>query len=51
MDASLVSRDHARSFEVAVYLLTRHLGNGSGTSKKLAEEAAARAALLTLKSD
>lgn len=40
--------DHARSFEVAVYLLDRHLGTGAGTSKKLAEEAAARAALENL---
>lgn len=42
--------DHARSYEVAVYLHDRHLGTGSGTSKKLAEEAAARAALAVLNS-
>ena len=42
--------DHARAFEVAVFLLDRKLGTGRGTSKKLAEEAAARAALDTLKS-
>ena len=41
-------QDHERSFEVAVYLHDRHLGSGSGTSKKLAEEAAARVALKTL---
>jgi ribonuclease-3 len=40
--------DHARTYEVAVYLLDRHLGTGSGTSKKLAEEAAARVALTVL---
>ena len=37
--------DHARTYEVAVFLLDRRLGSGRGTSKKLAEEAAARAAL------
>jgi len=37
--------DHARAFEVAVFLKDRLLGAGRGTSKKLAEEAAARAAL------
>jgi ribonuclease-3 len=37
--------DHARAFEVEVFLLERPLGRGRGTSKKLAEEAAARAAL------
>ena len=41
--------DHARTYEVAVYLLDRHLGTGSGSSKKLAEEAAARVALTVLK--
>lgn len=41
--------DHARAYEVAVFLLDRQLGSGRGTSKKLAEEAAARAALETLK--
>ena len=40
--------DHAREYEVAVYLLDRLLGTGGGTSKKLAEEAAAKVALATL---
>ena len=37
--------DHARDFEVAVLLNQRPVGQGRGSSKKLAEEAAARAAL------
>jgi ribonuclease-3 len=37
--------DHAREFEVAVFLLERLLGTGRGPSKKIAEEAAARMAL------
>jgi ribonuclease III len=37
--------DHARKYQVAVFLRDRPLGSGSGTSKKQAEEAAARAAL------
>ena len=36
---------HEREYEVNVYLLDRLLGSGRGTSKKLAEESAARAAL------
>ncbi|MBS0662797.1 MAG: ribonuclease III [Verrucomicrobia bacterium] len=40
--------DHAREYEVTVYILSRPAGTGRGTSKKLAEEAAARAALATL---
>ena len=40
---------HQREYEVGVYLLDRFLGSGRGSSKKLAEEAAARAALETLK--
>ena len=40
--------DHARAYEVSVFLLTRHLGTGRGTSKKLAEEAAAHEALKAL---
>lgn len=41
--------DHAREYEVAVYVLDRRRGTGRGTSKKLAEEAAARAALAELR--
>lgn len=41
-------RDHARDYEISVYLLDRRLGTGRGTSKKTAEESAARAALDTL---
>lgn len=37
--------DHARTYRVEVFLNTRSLGAGEGTSKKLAEEAAARVAL------
>lgn len=40
--------DHAREYEVAVFLHDRLLGTGRGTSKKLAEESAARIALKTL---
>jgi ribonuclease-3 len=40
--------DHARAYEVAVYVLDRELGRGRGPSKKLAEEAAARTALIAL---
>ncbi len=40
--------DHVRLFDVAVHLNDRLIGSGRGTSKKLAEEAAARAALATL---
>jgi len=43
--------DHARAYEVSVFLLIRHIGTGRGTSKKLAEEAAALEALKTLKQD
>ena len=42
--------DHAREYEIAVFLKDRQLGTGRGSSKKLAEEAAAREALLTLNS-
>jgi ribonuclease-3 len=41
-------QDHAREYEVAVYLHEQSLGQGRGTSKKLAEEAAARVALGTM---
>jgi len=40
--------DHARTYVVSVSLLGRVLGSGQGTSKKLAEEAAARMALANL---
>jgi ribonuclease-3 len=40
---------HARSYEVAVYLNDEKLGTGHGSSKKIAEEAAARAALTALR--
>ncbi len=40
--------DHARRYEVAVYLQDRPLSTGRGTSKKTAEEAAAREALAAL---
>ena len=41
----IVGEDHAREYEVAVFLLDRQLGTGRGSSKKVAEEAAARVAL------
>ena len=41
--------DHAREFEVAVYLVDREIGRGRGTSKKAAEENAARTALEDLR--
>jgi ribonuclease-3 len=40
--------DHSREYEVAVLLLDRQIGQGRGTSKKLAEEDAARAALKSI---
>lgn len=40
--------DHAKAYEVVVYLNDRPLGRGRGQSKKLAEEAAAREALENL---
>jgi ribonuclease-3 len=40
--------DHERRYFVEVYLRDQPLGQGSGSSKKIAEEAAARAALATL---
>lgn len=40
---------HAREYEVSVYLNEKPLGSGKGTSKKSAEEEAARAALVTLR--
>lgn len=41
--------DHAREYVVAVRLQDRQVGTGRGTSKKLAEENAAREALATLR--
>jgi ribonuclease-3 len=38
--------DHARADEVQVWLGDQPLGSGRGPSKKFAEEAAARAALV-----
>jgi ribonuclease-3 len=43
-------QDHAREYAVAVFLHDRQLGSGRGTSKKLAEEEAAREALAVLRS-
>lgn len=43
--------DHAPAFEVEVFLNDRPLGRGRGTSKKVAEEAAARTALTTLNAE
>jgi ribonuclease-3 len=40
--------DHARIYEVAVFLLERRLGSGRGSSKQAAETAAAREALTAL---
>jgi ribonuclease III len=40
--------DHAREFEVEIRLKDRPLGTGRGTSKKAAEEAAARVALAAI---
>jgi ribonuclease-3 len=45
----VAGEDHAREYEVTVFLLDRALGAGRGPSKKTAEEAAALAALETLK--
>lgn len=39
---------HARVYEVDVFLQNRKIGSGSGSSKKAAEEAAARVALASL---
>jgi len=41
----VAGEDHARAYEVSVFLRDRELGRGRGSSKKQAEEAAARAAL------
>lgn len=41
--------DHARHFTVAVVLENQHIGVGSGTSKRAAQQEAARRALISLK--
>ena len=43
--------DHARAYQVEVFLHERSLGTGRGPSKKVAEEAAARTALTALKAE
>lgn len=48
---STSGEDHAREYEVAVYILDRLRGTGRGPSKKLAEEAAARTALASLRAE
>jgi ribonuclease-3 len=45
---AIAGEDHAREYEVAVFLLDRQIGSGRGPSKKAAEENAARAALSEL---
>jgi ribonuclease-3 len=45
-----VGADHERSYEIGVFLLGKKLGSGRGSSKKVAEEEAARAALAVLDS-
>jgi ribonuclease-3 len=47
---SVEGQDHARAYEIAVFLNDRDIGRGRGSSKKQAEESAARAALETLNS-
>ncbi|HVU32916.1 MAG TPA: ribonuclease III [Opitutaceae bacterium] len=42
---NVTGEDHAREYQVAVFLEDRQLGTGKGPSKKVAEEAAAREAL------
>ncbi|MBL9191423.1 MAG: ribonuclease III [Opitutaceae bacterium] len=44
--SSIDGKDHERSYEVVVYLKDQSIGRGRGPSKKVAEEAAAREALL-----
>ena len=47
----ITGEDHARQFEIGVWLHDRQIGAGCGPSKKSAEEAAARVALETLESE
>jgi ribonuclease-3 len=49
--ASTSGPKHAREFTVAVFLNDRQLGTGTGPSKKVAEEVAARAALTVLRAE
>ncbi len=49
--ASTSGPRHARNYEVAVFLNTRQLGSGHGSSKKTAEEEAARVALVVLRQE
>lgn len=44
-------QDHAREYEVCVYILERVYGTGRGKSKKQAEESAAREALVALSAE
>lgn len=48
---AVTGEDHERAFEVAVFLHDRELGQGRGSSKKSAEEAAARVALEKLRNE
>lgn len=48
---NIMGEDHARQYEMAVFLLERKLGSGCGPSKKAAEEAAARVALDSLRDE
>jgi ribonuclease-3 len=48
---TIEGEDHAREYAVAVFLHDRQLGTGRGSSKKLAEEAAAREALLAMQTE
>jgi len=45
---AILGKDHERNYEVVVHLKKEALGRGRGTSKKIAEEAAAREALIAL---
>jgi ribonuclease III len=48
---NIEGQDHAREYEVSVFVLDRPLGRGRGTSKKQAEEVAARAALAAFRQE
>ncbi len=49
--SQIAGEDHAREYEVTVFINGQPAGSGRGKSKKLAEEAAAQAALETLMPD